>query len=293
MTIVNIEKNPILINCGQPAVCKSLVSYQRTLKSSFTLSGVGLHSGNMVDITIRPAPADTGIVFQDERSQVAALASNVVDTSRGTTIGNKISHFKTVEHLVASLYAMGIDNAIVEMHGGESPALDGSALVYVQQIQKTGVVAQDSFREYIELSEPLWIGSEKGYILAVPSDELRFTFVLQYNHPMIGSQVVSYKLDESDFTSQIAPARTFALYEEVQYLLEHNLAKGGSVENAIIIWHDHFSTPLRFEDELVRHKVLDIIGDLALAGKRLKAEVLAVKSGHTMHTQFAKILQSI
>lgn len=196
MTIINVENKPIL---GIPKLInanKSVTSLQKTLKKSFTLSGIGLHSGNMVDTTVYPAEKDTGFVLRDENGTVPALASNVIDTSRGTTIGNHSSRFKTVEHLIAALFGMGIDNAVIEMHGGECPALDGSALEYVNQIRKAGTIEQDCVRNYIELTEPVWIGSEKGYILAVPSDELRFTFVLQYNHPMIGSQIVSYKVDE-------------------------------------------------------------------------------------------------
>jgi UDP-3-O-[3-hydroxymyristoyl] N-acetylglucosamine deacetylase len=239
-------------------------------------------------VTIHPAAEDTGIVFREGSHCIPGLATHVVDTSRGTTIGLNGTRILTVEHLLSALRGCGVDNAVVEVTGTELPALDGSALPYVQAIASVGVVEVDGFRRRVVLSEPVWVEGPNSFVLAVPAPHLSITYVMDYDHPLIGSQSATYVLRECDFGEEIAPARTFVLYEEVAGLLDKNLARGGSLDNAIVIWQDRMSSELRFPDELVRHKVVDLVGDLSLVGGWLQAEVLAVKSGHRLNVEFAK-----
>ncbi|MCE5313752.1 MAG: UDP-3-O-acyl-N-acetylglucosamine deacetylase [Armatimonadota bacterium] len=277
---------------GSVSVSSSVITNQTTIAESVRLTGTGLHSGGETSVIIHPAGEDLGIVFSDSQSNIVrALASNVVDTSRGTTIGLNGVCIRTIEHLMSALSGMGIDNAIIEVLGPEMPALDGSALPYVEAIEAAGVVELNAPRRLIRLTEPVCVRQNGSFIVAVPAPKLSVTYVLNYDHPMIGSQTAGFLSDETDFGKEIAPARTFVLYEEVAGLLNDGLSQGGSIDNVIVIWQDHLSSDLRFPDELVRHKVMDMIGDLSLAGGRLQAEVLAVKSGHTLNVEFAKEIE--
>lgn len=285
MTTLSIENEVI-------AACRPLSetphSLQSTLMSSVKLTGTGLHSGGETRVIIHPAPENTGIMFRRDSSCVAGLACNVTDTSRGTTIGENGATILTVEHLMAALRGRGVDNAVIEVSGPELPALDGSARPYVEAIDSVGLAEQSVYRNAIILKEPVWVQGKDSFVLAVPAPYLQITYVLNYDHPMIGSQTATYVFKESDFGQEIAPARTFVLYEEVAGLLDRNLARGGSLDNAIVIYRDHMSSELRFPDELVRHKVMDLVGDVALVGGLLQAEILAVKSGHRLNVEFAR-----
>lgn len=264
------------------------MTFQTTLRDSIYLSGKGLHSGETVDVRVHPAPSHTGIVFRNGHGNIAARASSVVDTSRGTTLGSNGTRFRTVEHLLAALRGCGVDNAAIEMTGSEAPALDGSAKPYAEAIKSTGLECLDSYRRYLDIREPICVRNGGSFVLAVPSDEMRITYVMNYKHPMIGSQLFTYSLNQADFPTEIAPARTFVLYDEVAALLENDLAQGGSLDNVIVVWKNYMSCGLRYKDELVRHKVVDLIGDLSLAGGIIRAEILAVKSGHTLNVELAK-----
>jgi len=260
---------------------------QTTLRSSVKLMGVGLHTGRDTSVTIHPASENSGIVFTDGKKQVRALAENVIDTSRGTTIGLNGTRVRTVEHLMSALRGMGVDNALIEVDGSEMPALDGSAGPYVEAIDSVGLEKSDAKRQRVVIDHPVCAQQGDSFILAVPSDELRFTYVMRYDHPMIGVQMSSYVLNEDDYGAEIAVARTFVLYEEVAGLLDMELARGGSLDNVIVVWQDKVSSALRYPDEFVRHKVLDMVGDLALVGGLLQADILAVKSGHTLNVELA------
>jgi len=272
----------------------AFVTCQTTLKDSVALSGRGLHGGDSASVIIHPAQENTGIVFSDGNHRFPGLATHVVDTSRGTTVGYNGSRVRTIEHLMAALRGRGVDNAVIEVFGNETPALDGSARPYVDAIDSVGIAELDAVRRVITLTEPVWVQRGDSFVLAVPAQRLSITYVMNYDHPLIGSQTITYQLDESDFGDRIAPARTFVLYEEVAGLLDSELARGGSIENVIVIWRDHMSSDLRFPDELARHKVMDLVGDLSLIGGLLQADVLAVKSGHTLNVEFAtKICESM
>lgn len=263
-------------------------SKQTTIADSVRLSGTGLHSGGETSVAIHPAPEDFGIVFHGcDDHVIRALASNVVDTSRGTSLGSNGTRIRTIEHLMAALRGEGIDNAVVEVSGSEVPVLDGSALPYSEAIESVGLTELKAGRRPIELKEPVYVRQNGSFILAVPAPRLSITYVLDYDHPLIGSQTATFIMDKTDFCEEIAPARTFVLYEEVAGLLNEGLSKGGSIDNVIVVWQDRMSSDLRFPDELVRHKIMDLIGDMTLAGGLINAEILAVKSGHTLNVEFA------
>ena len=264
---------------------------QRTLKRPIEISGTGLHSGNKSTVVISPATVNSGIVFRENGERVHGIVTNVVDTSRGTTLGSNGTKVRTVEHLMAALRGAGVDNAFVEVRGSEIPALDGSALGYLEAIDAVGTVEQPEKKLILGLSEPIWVKANDSYILAVPSKCLRITYIMRYEHPMIGSQSFRFVVREKRFAKEIAPARTFVLYEEVAGLKSQQLAKGGNLANAIVIWRDRLSSDLRFQDELARHKVLDLVGDLALLGGELRADIVAVKSGHALNVEFVRRLR--
>jgi UDP-3-O-[3-hydroxymyristoyl] N-acetylglucosamine deacetylase len=265
--------------------------FQRTVKRPVTVTGTGLHSGNKSTVTIRPATVNSGIVFGEAGQRVAGEVSNVVDTSRGTTLGLNGTRFRTVEHLLAALRGTGVDNAFVEVSGSEMPALDGSALGFVEAIGSVGTVEQAAKKVVYGIEKPVSLRANGSFILAVPAKRLRITYVMRYEHPLIGSQSVTFVLHEEKFARDIAPARTFVLYEEIPGLKAQELAKGGSILNAIVVWSDRLSSELRFRDELARHKVLDLVGDLSLIGGDLQADVIAVKSGHALNVEFARMLK--
>lgn len=252
------------------------------------ISGTGLHSGNKVEVILHPSEEGSGIVFSSNGETIHGLAKNVVSTDRGTNLGRNGTRFQTIEHLMAALNGLGIDNACVEVQGSEMPALDGSSMPYVDAICAAGIVELPKKRSVIKLTEPVWVVRNDSFIVAVPSNELKITYVLKYEHPMVGTQTATFIITESNFRQEIAPARTFVMYEEVAALVSQQLAQGGSFENAIVIWQDRLSSELRFPDELVRHKMLDMVGDLALVGGRLAAEIVAVKSGHSLNVEFAR-----
>jgi len=265
-------------------------NFQRTLAKRVTISGTGLHSGDRSVVILNPAEQDVGIVFTGNGERIAGVAANVVETARGTTLGQNGTRFRTVEHLMAALHGLGIDNSYVEVQGSEMPAMDGSAMPYVDAISSVGISELGKRRSVLKLREPVWVIGNGSYILAVPSNRLKITYVMRYEHPLIGAQTATFVISESSFRRQIAPARTFVVYEELAGLAAQQLARGGSLANAIVVWRDGLSSDLRFPDELPRHKVLDLVGDLALLGGRLAAEIVAVKSGHALNVEFVRKL---
>ncbi len=295
---------------------------QKTLKSPVTISGVGLHTGNDVVITIRSAPEDHGIKFRrtdlDNDILVPADVDHVVDTSRGTSIEHKGVRIDTIEHVLAALSGLEIDNALVEMNQSETPILDGSARIYVQHIQEAGVLEQKAGRNYFELNTIVtYTNAEKKVeMIAIPSKEFHVSVMIDFDSRVLPSQnAVMQKIKQ--FTDEIAPCRTFVFLHELEYLLNNNLIKGGDLNNAIVFVDrvmsrkelDHlakiFNKPkvevlqegilnnleLKFPNEPARHKLLDVVGDLALVGRPLKAHIIASRPGHYSNVQFAKLLK--
>jgi UDP-3-O-[3-hydroxymyristoyl] N-acetylglucosamine deacetylase len=266
--------------------------FQNTIGASFTLSGVGIHTGAIGRVTVHPAEANSGRVFQVGNVRLPARVEHVVDTRRCTTLGKDGVKVSTVEHLLSALAGWQIDNALIEMDGAEIPILDGSALPFAEAIQSVGVQEQTMPAAVLRLSEPLeWNDGACG-ITAEPSDGFHFQTTVGFDDWAEGTAVHSgYVTTSEGYTEQIAPARTFAFRHEVDALLAAGLAKGGSLDNALVITPpDEFSSPLRLPREWAVHKTLDLIGDLALTDARLAVRVYAVKPGHRVNTEFAKQL---
>jgi UDP-3-O-[3-hydroxymyristoyl] N-acetylglucosamine deacetylase len=264
---------------------------QITVAKTVTYTGVGLHSGQDVTITMNPAPPHTGIVFARTDlpgvPEVAAVAGNVTNTMRATTLENGLAKVFTVEHLLAAFYALGIDNCKVEINSVEPPVADGSSLPFVRLIEAAGAVGQNVSRKLKCVTEAQTIRVDDKFITILPYDGFRITFTSINPHPILGVQFGDYEITRDNFIREIAPARTIGFMHEVEALQAQGLALGGSLENVVVYDDDKALTPLRFEDELVRHKILDIVGDLALAGC-VKGHVVAVKSSHALNTALAK-----
>lgn len=269
------------------------MSNQKTIAGEVLHSGIGLHSGEQVQMKLRPAPVDTGIVFiradLPGKPEVKAVASNVTSTLRATTISSGDVKFFTIEHLMSAFFAGDIDNCYVELNSEEPPVEDGSSKVFLQLIEKAGVKVQDAPRRDIVIDKVYRIDDGERFVLVVPYDGFRVSFTSLNPHPLIGTQYRDFVFDVDTYRSDIAPARTIAYEKEVQALRSMGLGLGGNLDNVIVYNDEGWLNKLRFEDELVRHKILDVIGDLRLAG-RLKAHVIAVKSGHELNTKLAKLI---
>lgn len=264
-----------------------MIRPQRTLKSEVCYSGVGIHTGKEVTIRFCPAPVDSGITFQrmDLPGQpvVPARIPFVQDTSRSTMIGSGACKVQTVEHVLAALSAFQVDNLCIQLTDGEPPIGDGSARVFVALIEEAEVIEQAAMRELFMLEDPVYFSHGATHLVALPSDELRISYTLHYpNCRAIGCQYLSLAITQECFKKHIASCRTFALYEEIAYLMESGLIRGGTLENAIVIKDDEILSKegLRFPDEMVRHKILDLIGDLSLVGIPFLAHIIAIRSGH-------------
>jgi len=269
------------------------VEKQRTLASSATLTGSALHTGENVTLTIQPAPAGHGFKFQridlPDEPVVDAAAVHVKTVERATTLVQGAVKIHTVEHVLSALTGMGVDNALIQMDANEPPIGDGSASAYVSMISKAGIIEQDGHRAYIDINEPLTIESGESILVIFPDKKFRVSCT-QVGPQGRFTQFLSAEITPEFYEKEIAPARTFVFYEDVKHLMDKGLIKGGSLENAIVARGDSVLSkePLRFPDEFVRHKILDIVGDLSLVGRRIRGHVVAVKPGHGINTEAAK-----
>src|SRR5438874_11797445 len=270
--------------------------FQHTVSKTASLSGTALHTGDKVTLKLHPAPADHGIKFkrkdlQDEPT-IDAKIENLKTVERATTIGEGSVRVHTVEHVLAALWAMGVDNAIVEMDANEPPIGDGSGQAYVDLIRKAGVTAQEEPRDFFHVRETMHVGSKTGALLVLLPDEKFRISCTQAGPNNQFAQFLSVQVTPAVFEREIAPARTFVYYEDVKPLMDKNLIKGGSLENAIVVRGEAVLSkePLRFPDEFVRHKILDVIGDLALVGRRIHGHVVAVKPGHATNAELARAI---
>ncbi|OGC86817.1 MAG: UDP-3-O-[3-hydroxymyristoyl] N-acetylglucosamine deacetylase [candidate division Zixibacteria bacterium RBG_16_48_11] len=299
---------------------------QRTIKSKASYSGIGLHTGSKSTITFKPAPIGHGIAFVrtdlPNSPEILADIDHVVDLTRGTTIGKGNVRIHTVEHVLAAIAGLEIDNLIVELDANEPPVGDGSAQPYVEALLKAGIEEQDAPKEYLEIDTPLFYSEpERGVDIGVfPSEDLRITFMVDYKSPALGTQYTSLVSLQDEFVKEFAPARTFCFLHEIETLKKQGLIKGGGVHNAIIICDNNLPSselprlkklfnletevfvgktgilndvPLRFPNEPVRHKALDLLGDLFLIGVPLKAHILAARSGHAANVALAKKIRQV
>lgn len=269
------------------------MSRQFTLQEAVCLEGIGVHSGQHSRVTVEPAEEETGILFEVNGECIPALAEYVVNTDRCTTLGLNGVRVMTVEHLLSALAGLGVDNARVKVEGVEVPVLDGSARPWAERFRKAGLREQGAPRHRVPLTRPVSIMTGDRGIWAIPHPERLLVTIVHYEHPMVGTQVAWFDLDKLDYLEEVAPARTFGFWEEVEALLARGKALGGSIDNAVVIFRDHYSSPLRFPDEVVRHKVLDFIGDLSLVGAQVEAMIVAVKPSHALNTAFALALRQI
>src|SRR5213075_1512365 len=259
---------------------------QHTVGKTASLSGTSLHTGEKVSLRLHPATVDHGIKFKrkdlPDEPTIDAKIDNLKMVERATTIGEGALRVHTVEHVLSALSAMGVGNAIVEMDANEPPIGDGSAAPYVEVIKKAGTFAQEASRRFFDVRDPIHIESKNGSLVVLMPDTTFRISCTQAGPNNRFTQFYSAEITPSVFEREIAPARTFVYYEEVQPLMDRNLIKGGSLENAIVVRGDAVLSkePLRFADEFARHKVLDIIGDLALVGTRIRGHIIAVRPGH-------------
>jgi UDP-3-O-[3-hydroxymyristoyl] N-acetylglucosamine deacetylase len=265
---------------------------QRTLRRSVSCTGIGLHSGNKVTLSLRPAPADTGIRFQ--RSDLGGLEIPATVTHLGgisyqTGLTREAVSVETVEHLLAALTALGIDNAIVELNHPEVPIMDGSAAPWVYLItNEAGVKRLQAPRRYLKVLRPISLTQGDKRIALYPSEQFKVTYSISFDHPLLRHQSRTMRITEETFVEEIAPARTFGFLKEVEMLRQRGLALGGSLDNAIVLGETGvLNNALRFEDEFVRHKILDVIGDLSLVGYPVVGHLVAHRGGHALHTAFA------
>ena len=270
-----------------------ILQKQRTLKTEISYTGIGLHSGREVHATLKPAPEDTGIVFVRTdlpgAPQIHAKAENVTSTLRATTVEEDGHKVFTIEHLMSAFHAHRIDNAYVELDSEEPPVADGASLVFFELMAKAGIAGQAKDRKEIVIDKVYRIDDEKTgrFAMVLPYDGFRVSFTSLNPHKLIGVQYEDFHIDEAVYHKEIAPARTIAYEKEIQALREMGLGLGGSLENVIVYNDEGWLNPLHFEDELVRHKILDVIGDLRLAGI-IRGHVIAAASGHALNTQLAK-----
>jgi len=271
---------------------------QRTLQSKISSSGVGLFSGENGTITLCPAPPNHGIVFQrvdiPDKPRIPARLDFIHAMPRCTAIGIGHATIQTVEHLLSAIYGSGVDNLLIEVSGPEVPIFDGSASRFVQMFEEAGYLEQNEEKVCLKLAHPLSWSKDDVHLMALPSDEFRVSYTLHYpQSSTLCSQFFSTQITQEIFACEISPCRTFSLYEEVEPFIHSGLIKGGSLENAVVIKEDKIVNPegLRFSDEMVRHKILDLVGDFSLLGYPLQAHLIAIRSGHSSNIAFAKILQ--
>ena len=270
---------------------------QQTFAKPASFSGIGLHSGNKVEMTLLPAPPNSGITFRrvdlDSRAEIPAQVGNVAETDRSTTISKGNTKVQTVEHVLAALYGFGITNAVVELNASEPPVADGSARQFCKMIHASGIEAQAERVEPITVTDPIEYTHNGTVISAFPHDGFKVTCTSSDKGGRF-TQFFSVELTPESWESEIAQARTFCFYEEIEYLIKNGLIRGGSLENAIVIRDDAVLTtePMRYREEFVRHKILDIIGDLSLVGSPVHGHIVAVKPGHAANCGLARrILQ--
>lgn len=267
---------------------------QQTVARVVTCSGIGLHSGQPATLTLRPAPPDTGIIFIRQHDGkpllVPASIANLVPTELCTAVQADGSEIKTVEHVLAALVGLGIDNVYVEVDAGEVPAMDGSAATFVELIERVGVVTQGRPQPHLKILEPIEVMDGARRVVIEPSASPRITYTIRYNHPLIQTQTYTVDLSAASFADEIAAARTFGFLHEVEMLWSKGLGLGGSLDNTIVLSRDGIlnQSGLRFADEFVRHKVLDLIGDLALMGLPFIGHLIADRSGHALHTRLVE-----
>ena len=274
-----------------PSFLRGRLAAQRTLRRIVHCAGIGLHSGRKVTLSLKPAAADYGIRFHRadlNGVDIPAHVSHLGDQQHlQTGLVRDRASVETIEHLLAALRGLGIDNVLVELNQAEVPIMDGSSAPWVYLIQDAGIRELAAPRKTIQIVKPIQIQEGDKRIALFPSERFKITYSISFDHPMLRHQQKTMDIDERTFVDEIAPARTFGFLKEVEMLRQRGLALGGSLENAIILGETGVLNPLRFEDEFVRHKMLDVIGDLALVGHPIQGHLVVHRGGHALHTALA------
>lgn len=267
---------------------------QRTIREIVKVSGIGVHTGKKVDVTIEPAQENTGIIFHrtDINVFIQANQSNVVDTTLSTTLGIDGAYVKTVEHLLASLYALNIDNCIIKIDNEEIPILDGSSASWVYLLKNASFVEQKHYKKVLFVTKPIKIKDNGKFVALLPCRKFKISYAISFDGTFINKQKYELEVDEQSFIKEISKARTFCFLRDIEYMQQNNLALGGSLDNAVVV--DDYGIvnedPLRYENEFVRHKILDAIGDLSILNYDLKAHYIAYKSGHNLNYRLVSSL---
>lgn len=267
---------------------------QQTLANPVSCTGIGLHSGEPVTLTLRPAPVNTGVVFVNRLSadgaSLAASVEHLVATELCTAISGNGFQVKTIEHILAALAGLGIDNVYVDVNASEAPVMDGSSAHFVRLIQSAGIVAQNRRQPYLKITRPLEVIDGNRRVRIEPSATTKMTYSIHYNHPLIQTQTYTYEHSAQAFEREISDARTFGFLQEVEALWARGLGQGGNLDNTIVLSHDGIlnESGLRFPNEFVRHKILDLIGDFSLLGVPFIGHIIAERSGHAIHTRLVQ-----
>ena len=267
------------------------MDFQRTLRRQISCVGIGLHSGNKVRLLLKPAPADFGIRFRRTdigEHEVPATVQHLAGIQLATGLSRNEVSVETVEHLLAALVSLNIDNVLIELNSPEVPIMDGSSAPFVYLIQEAGVKTVSTLRKYLKIVRPIAISRGDKRIALYPSDHFKVTYSISFDHPLLRHQSRTFRITEDTFIDEIAPARTFTFLKDVEMLRQNGLALGGSLDNAIVLGETGvLNNALRFDDEFVRHKILDAVGDLALVGYPVIGHLVAHRAGHALHTEFA------
>ena len=271
---------------------RSLTRIQRTVRREVSCSGIGLHSGHKGTLSLKPAPADHGIVFKRldlGGLEIPARVDCVAGIHYATGLARDDARVETVEHLLAALVSLGIDNVVVELNQAEVPIMDGSAASFVYLVHEAGVAALKKPRRFMKVVRPIVHVRGAKRIALYPADHFSVTYTISFDHPLLRHQTRTLRMSEEAFVEEIAPARTFGFLKEVEILRQKGLVLGGSLDNAVVLGETGvLNAALRFEDEFVRHKILDAIGDLALVGHPLIGHLVAHCGGHALHASFAR-----
>jgi UDP-3-O-[3-hydroxymyristoyl] N-acetylglucosamine deacetylase len=266
------------------------MTLQRTLRRAISCTGIGLHSGKKVSLSLKPAPVGSGIRFQRldlGGAEVPASVRHVATLNYATGLANDAACVDTVEHLLAALSSQGVDNVLVELNHPEVPIMDGSAAPFVYLIQEAGTRRQSLPRKYLRVRRPVSLELGDKRIALYPAEQFKVTYTINFDHALLRHQSRTFVVSDDAFAQEIAPARTFGFLKEVEMLRQQGLALGGSLDNAVVLGETGPLNTLRFDDEFVRHKILDAIGDLALVGYPLLAHVVVHRGGHALHTALA------
>lgn len=272
---------------------------QRTIRRDAALEGVGLHTGQSVRVKFRPAEADAGIRFVrtdlDGRPEIPVKPSMILDLAkrpRRTSVGHGTGEVHTIEHLMATCYGLGVTNLLVEISGEEVPGLDGSAFPFLETLKYAGVVEQDATRQPLVIKDPIWAEEGSASLMVLPSDEFRLSYTMSYPHPALNAQFFSRVDPKKTFEQELAPSRTFCMADEVDALRRQGMGKGATYENTVVVGPQGvLNNKLRFPDEFVRHKALDLLGDLYVLGRPIQGHVIAVRSGHSLNLKLVQRLK--